>query len=36
MIAEGLEHRDEAAALMELGVEFAQGYLFGRPEPTKP
>jgi EAL domain-containing protein (putative c-di-GMP-specific phosphodiesterase class I)/CheY-like chemotaxis protein len=36
LIAEGLEHRDEAAALMELGVEFAQGYLFGRPEPAKP
>jgi EAL domain-containing protein (putative c-di-GMP-specific phosphodiesterase class I) len=36
LIAEGLEHRDEAAALMELGVEFAQGFLFGRPEPAKP
>jgi EAL domain-containing protein (putative c-di-GMP-specific phosphodiesterase class I) len=33
LIAEGVESEDEAAALRRLGVEFAQGYLFGRPEP---
>jgi EAL domain-containing protein (putative c-di-GMP-specific phosphodiesterase class I)/DNA-binding response OmpR family regulator len=33
LIAEGVESEDEAAALRRLGVEFAQGYLFGLPEP---
>jgi EAL domain-containing protein (putative c-di-GMP-specific phosphodiesterase class I)/DNA-binding response OmpR family regulator len=33
LIAEGVESEDEATALRRLGVEFAQGYLFGRPEP---
>jgi len=33
LIAEGVESEDEAIALRRLGVEFAQGYLFGRPEP---
>lgn len=33
LIAEGVESEDEATALQRLGVEFAQGYLFGRPEP---
>jgi EAL domain-containing protein (putative c-di-GMP-specific phosphodiesterase class I) len=33
LIAEGVESDDEAAALRRLGVEFAQGYLFGHPEP---
>jgi EAL domain-containing protein (putative c-di-GMP-specific phosphodiesterase class I) len=33
IIAEGVESREEARALAELGVEFAQGYLFGHPEP---
>lgn len=32
LIAEGVESEDEATALRRLGVEFAQGYLFGRPE----
>ncbi len=31
LIAEGVETDDEANALMTLGVDFAQGYLFGRP-----
>jgi EAL domain-containing protein (putative c-di-GMP-specific phosphodiesterase class I)/DNA-binding response OmpR family regulator len=34
LIAEGVETEDEAAELLRLGVEFAQGYLFGRPEPV--
>jgi EAL domain-containing protein (putative c-di-GMP-specific phosphodiesterase class I) len=33
LIAEGVESEEEATVLQELGVEFAQGYLFGRPEP---
>jgi EAL domain-containing protein (putative c-di-GMP-specific phosphodiesterase class I)/DNA-binding response OmpR family regulator len=31
LIAEGVEHQAQADALKTLGVEFAQGYLFGRP-----
>ena len=34
LVAEGVETEDEARALTQLGVEFAQGYLFGRPEPV--
>ncbi|MHA0287559.1 EAL domain-containing protein [Mycobacterium sp. C3-094] len=30
-IAEAIERRDEQATLTELGVEWGQGYLFGRP-----
>jgi EAL domain-containing protein (putative c-di-GMP-specific phosphodiesterase class I) len=33
LIAEGVETEDEANTLRALGVDFAQGYLFGRPEP---
>jgi EAL domain-containing protein (putative c-di-GMP-specific phosphodiesterase class I)/DNA-binding response OmpR family regulator len=32
LIAEGVESEDEARMLRRLGVEFAQGYLFGHPE----
>lgn len=31
-LAEGVETVDEASVCFELGFEFAQGYLFGRPE----
>ncbi|MFN3242783.1 MAG: diguanylate cyclase [Planctomycetota bacterium] len=31
IIAEGLERGEDRDVLQELGVEFAQGYLFGRP-----
>jgi diguanylate cyclase (GGDEF)-like protein len=34
LIAEGVETEDEATALRRLGVEFAQGYLVGRPAPA--
>ncbi len=33
LIAEGVETPEEAGTLTSLGVEFGQGYLFGRPEP---
>jgi EAL domain-containing protein (putative c-di-GMP-specific phosphodiesterase class I)/DNA-binding response OmpR family regulator len=32
LVAEGVETDEEAAVLLELGVDLAQGYLFGRPE----
>lgn len=32
VIAEGIENPSEAGVLAELGVDFLQGYLFGRPE----
>ena len=35
LIAEGVEVIEEARTLTSLGVEFAQGYLFGRPEPAE-
>jgi PAS domain S-box-containing protein len=34
LIAEGVETAEEASTLTALGVEFGQGYLFGRPEPV--
>jgi EAL domain-containing protein (putative c-di-GMP-specific phosphodiesterase class I) len=34
LIAEGVETEEEAATLRALGVEFAQGYLFGHPGPA--
>jgi predicted signal transduction protein with EAL and GGDEF domain len=33
LVAEGVESESEATVLHQLGIEFAQGYLFGRPEP---
>ncbi len=36
LVAEGVETELEAATLAQLGVEFGQGYLFGRPEPIAP
>ena len=34
MIAEGVETEAEAGILNDLGIEFGQGFLFGRPEPV--
>ena len=34
LVAEGVEHADEAAALQRLGVPLAQGYGLGRPAPA--
>jgi len=33
LVTEGVETAEQAAALQELGMELAQGYLFGRPAP---
>ncbi len=35
LVAEGIETEEEAATLRDLGVEFGQGYLYGRPEPVE-
>lgn len=35
LISEGIETDAERGALLELGVEFGQGYLFGRPAPLE-
>lgn len=32
VIAEGIENREQYALLLELGVDYLQGYLLGRPE----
>ncbi len=34
VVAEGIETAEQAAALVELGCRFGQGFLFGRPEPA--
>ena len=34
LVAEGVETEAEARTLSELGVEFGQGYVFGRPAPA--
>jgi EAL domain-containing protein (putative c-di-GMP-specific phosphodiesterase class I) len=34
LVAEGVETEAEAAALADFGVEFGQGYWYGRPEPA--
>ena len=33
VIAEGVEKREERDRLLDLGVEFGQGYLFAKPQP---
>ncbi len=35
VVAEGIERREEAAALRALGCELGQGYLFSRPVPAE-
>jgi EAL domain-containing protein (putative c-di-GMP-specific phosphodiesterase class I) len=33
LIAEGIESKEEATTCLQLGCQFGQGYLFGRPQP---
>jgi len=35
LIAEGIETEEEARTLIDLGIEFGQGYWLGRPEPVE-
>ena len=35
-VAEGIESRREAAMVQQLGVEYGQGHLLGRPQPLAP
>ncbi|MCC6436142.1 MAG: EAL domain-containing protein [Acidimicrobiales bacterium] len=35
VIAEGIEEPEQAAALVELGCRYGQGYLYGRPMPAE-
>ena len=34
--AEGVENRDQAQQVLEMGCDYAQGFLFGRPNPAQP
>jgi EAL domain-containing protein (putative c-di-GMP-specific phosphodiesterase class I) len=34
LLAEGIEKRADLIALKELGVDYGQGYLLGKPSPT--
>jgi EAL domain-containing protein (putative c-di-GMP-specific phosphodiesterase class I) len=35
VVAEGIEAPEEEEVLLELGVPFGQGYLFGKPRPLQ-
>lgn len=35
IIAEGVEHKEQADIMIGMGCDFAQGYYFGRPAPAK-
>lgn len=35
VLAEGVETEEQAQVLMDMGCQFAQGYLYGKPEPAQ-
>ncbi|EQA9012480.1 EAL domain-containing protein, partial [Pseudomonas aeruginosa] len=35
VVAEGIEHQDQALFLREHGCDFGQGYWYGRPQPAE-
>jgi EAL domain-containing protein (putative c-di-GMP-specific phosphodiesterase class I) len=35
VVGEGVQRREEEELLLELGVQFGQGYLFGRPRTAR-
>jgi len=35
VVAEGIEAPEEEEMLLELGVQYGQGYLFGKPRPLE-
>jgi EAL domain-containing protein (putative c-di-GMP-specific phosphodiesterase class I) len=35
VLAEGIERKEEAEIALEYGVQLAQGYYFGKPEPIE-
>jgi EAL domain-containing protein (putative c-di-GMP-specific phosphodiesterase class I) len=36
VVAEGIEREEEHEQLLELGIQFGQGWLYGKPAPVSP
>ncbi|MEY9884594.1 sensor c-di-GMP phosphodiesterase-like protein [Bradyrhizobium sp. USDA 328] len=35
LVAEGIEHAEQAEAMRDMGVRFGQGFLYQRPQPLE-